>query len=105
MYSCENSLNMTSYRSMILILFLIYLVIFFSGKTVFSSIYSPVCNYLGKLSMIIFMIHVAVLRFIELLLPESEHFCRAAAAICSSVVLSIIIYQSVGFVSSKLKKE
>ena len=104
MYSCENSLNMTSYRSMILILFLIYLVIFFSGKTVFSSIYSPVCNYLGKLSMIIFMIHVAVLRFIELLLPESEHFCRAAVAICSSVVLSIIIYQSVGFVSSKLKK-
>lgn len=54
--------------------------------------------------MIIFMIHVAVLRFIELLLPKSEHFCRAAVAICSSVVLSIIIYQSVGFVSSKLKK-
>ena len=91
MYSRENSMNSTTFRSLTLLSFFAYLCIFMSNQTVSSKISSPTMDFLEKVSMIMFMIHIPILDLV-LTLGVNLGVGGTILVISGSIVVSIAIF-------------
>lgn len=80
----------------------ISLTIILSGKTITSNIRNKLFDFLEKLSMVIYLTHVAVLWFAEIILSEmgAMQYMRIVCVI-SSVILSVVIYVSIDSITNK----
>lgn len=95
MYSRNNSVNVSTFRSLTILSFFAYLCIFMSGQTIASKISSPVMDFLEKISMVVFMIHIPILNVVYML----NMGCRATVVIiCGSIIASIAVFCMVEYV-------
>lgn len=95
MYSRNNSVNVSTFRSLTILSFFVYLCIFMSGQTIASKISSPVMDFLEKISMVVFMIHIPILNVVYML----NMGCRATVVIiCGSIIASIAVFCMVEYV-------
>ena len=91
MYSRNDSANLSTFRSLTMMSFFVYLCIFMSGQTVASKISSPVMDFLEKISMITFMIHIPILN-IALAFGVSLGVVGTTSVVISSVCVSAVIF-------------
>lgn len=93
------------YGSIFLIMTILWLSILLSGKTFLSHISSPLMDYLERISMIIYMIHISIIYILSLpALPFALSGKRLAlAAILLSVILSIILNAIIPKIISKFR--
>lgn len=91
MYSRYDSSNVLIFRPLTFLSFFAYLCIFMSGQTIASRISSPTMDFLEKISIVVFMIHMPLLN-LALILGINLNFGGAAAIMCGSVMISIIVF-------------
>lgn len=89
MHSRNNSANVSTFRSLTILSFFVYLCIFMSGQTIASKISSSIMDFLEKISMVVFMIHIPILNVVYML----NIGCLApAVTICGSIIVSIVVF-------------
>ena len=103
MYPSSGSVNAHIFNMLTLLTFFIYLCIFMSEKTFMSTVQNSVMNYLGRLSMIIFMIHLPIKNIIDYCLPAAVSIERSIVIIIVSVVFSSIVLLLVNSIKQKIK--
>ena len=95
MYARDNSVNVSTFRSLTILSFFVYLCIFMSGQTIASKISSPTMDFLEKISMVIFMIHIPILNLVHIL--NTGHWA-IMVVVCGSIIASIVVFCMVEYV-------
>ena len=96
MYSRNCSANLSVYRPLTFIAFFCFLCIFMSDKTKLSKVSSSAMDFLGRLSMVIYMIHIPTLNAMLLLEPKSAgQFSWQVAVVLGSILVSVMVYFAV----------
>ena len=91
MYSRDNSTNASIFRSLTFLSFFIYLCLFMSRQTIASKVSSPTMDFLEKISIIIFMIHIPVLN-LAIILGANSGVGGTLLVVLGSIFLSIAIF-------------
>ena len=97
MYPRSDSPNSSIFRELTLLSFFIYLCIFMSGKTIASKISSVTMDFLERVSVIIFMIHIPILNLVYTLKIGSG-VSRTIIIIVGSILGSALIFVAVNCV-------
>lgn len=95
MYARDNSANVATFRSLTILSFFTYLCIFMSGQTVASKISSPIMDFLEKIFIVIFMIHIPTLDVVYMLNVERW---VTAIIMCGSIIASIAVFCVIEYV-------
>lgn len=100
LYPTEDNLGYQIYGCIFLVLSVFWLSILLSGKTIFSQLSSPFLDYLERLSVVIYMIHVPIIYILQL--PVLPFMLSRAKLTAATIFLSIVFSILFDFVIRKM---
>lgn len=100
LYPAEDNLGYQIYGCIFLVLSVFWLSILLSGKTIFSQLSSPFLDYLERLSIVIYMIHVPIIYILQL--PVLPFMLSRARLTVATIFLSIVFSILFDFVIRKI---
>ena len=104
MYPTRHSLNSRQCQSLVVIVFVLFMILLMSGSTALTNISSRTMNFLEKISMVLFFIHQPVIQIV-LLWQSLDTLQLRGLMVVSCIAISCVLYVLISIFVKDFKKK